>query len=320
MDERLVEAAQALLTGYDTALSRHLDNARVLWARVFERNRRDVEEKSEQLKALGNMAALIAGFSLAAFMQFDWTGFVDTTGALLPLFGLTMALTVGFNMIAVIICTLMLVSIIKTGQRYTSDEEEAEFMARARDFALTYRPGMRPPAPHRSFAAHWNTRCETSWRRAFTLFGLSIPACFANLAVAAWIKFDSSVPAAAIVTAIMLLSAAAVAWHHRKWTAHILTKDRLAQGAERIPLVSSGLPFDWHLKPATLPRGAANGNDPSQWGGSVGDGVSQSASEPRGAWPLRSSAPTSQSQSHVALAHPTSQVDIDMQARLAPSR
>jgi hypothetical protein len=47
----------------------HLDNARVLWARVFERNRRDVEEKSEQLKALGNMAALIAGFSLAAFMQ-----------------------------------------------------------------------------------------------------------------------------------------------------------------------------------------------------------------------------------------------------------
>jgi hypothetical protein len=136
-----------------------------------ERNRRDVEEKSEQLKALANMAALIAGFSLVAFLQvgggvcfvwwagacvcvcegacgrvglwvggrlgrvgcvclphlgspiaaaesdqpsaarpqFDWTGFVDRTGALLPLFGATMALTVGFDMIAVIICTLMLV-------------------------------------------------------------------------------------------------------------------------------------------------------------------------------------------------------------------
>lgn len=31
-------------------------------------------------------------------------------------------------------------------------------------------PGMRPPAPLRSFATHWNTRCETSWRRAFALF------------------------------------------------------------------------------------------------------------------------------------------------------
>jgi hypothetical protein len=57
--------------------------------------------------------------------------------------------------------------------------------------------------------------------------GLSIPACFANLAVAAWIKFDDSLPAAAIVTAVMLASAAAVCWYHRKWTAHILTRDRL---------------------------------------------------------------------------------------------
>jgi hypothetical protein len=42
--------------------------------------------------------------------QFNWdANFVDTTGVLLPLFGATMALTVGFDMIAVIICTLMLV-------------------------------------------------------------------------------------------------------------------------------------------------------------------------------------------------------------------
>lgn len=47
--------------------------------------------------------------------QFDWTGFVDRTGALLPLFGATMALTVGLNMIAVIICTLMLVRCVLVG-------------------------------------------------------------------------------------------------------------------------------------------------------------------------------------------------------------
>jgi len=77
--------------------------------------------------------------------------------------------------------------------------------------------------------------------------GLSIPSLFANLATAAWIKFDNSLPAAAIVTAIMLASCAGVAWHHRKWTSHILTKEQLAVvgAAERIPLISRGLPFDW---------------------------------------------------------------------------
>lgn len=119
---------------------RDLDNARALWARATERNRRDVEEKSEQLRALANVAALVAGFSLTGFLQFDWgEGFVDATGALLPLFGATMALTVGLNMVAVIACTLLLMSAVKTAQRFTSDEEEAEFMARARAFAAAYR-------------------------------------------------------------------------------------------------------------------------------------------------------------------------------------
>jgi calcium release-activated calcium channel protein 1 len=76
-------------------LQRHLDNARVLWARAVEKNRRDVEEKSEQLKAVSALAALIAGFSLSAFLQFDFGTFVDSSGVMFPLFGGTMALTVG---------------------------------------------------------------------------------------------------------------------------------------------------------------------------------------------------------------------------------
>jgi len=71
---------------------RHLDNARALWARVVERNRRGVEEKSEQLKALANMAALIAGFSLAAFMQVGRGG-----GALLCLLWLSVSRLPGWS-------------------------------------------------------------------------------------------------------------------------------------------------------------------------------------------------------------------------------
>eukprot|EP00879_Flechtneria_rotunda_P027069 GHRR01028932.1.p1 GENE.GHRR01028932.1~~GHRR01028932.1.p1 ORF type:complete len:222 (+),score=48.11 GHRR01028932.1:469-1134(+) len=74
---------------------RNLDNARILWARVVEKNRRDVEEKTEMLRAISTLAALISGFALTAFLQFDWSpDYVDTAGAALPLFSATMALTV----------------------------------------------------------------------------------------------------------------------------------------------------------------------------------------------------------------------------------
>jgi hypothetical protein len=46
---------------------------------------------------------------------------------------------VGLETLCVIICSLMLVSVFKTGKRYVSDEEEAEFMARCRDFIRDYR-------------------------------------------------------------------------------------------------------------------------------------------------------------------------------------
>lgn len=48
---------------------RALDNARVLWARFVEKNRRDVEERAEQLKGISNLAALVAGFVMISYLQ-----------------------------------------------------------------------------------------------------------------------------------------------------------------------------------------------------------------------------------------------------------
>jgi hypothetical protein len=61
-----------------------------------------------------------------------------------------------------------------------------------------------------------DTKKNTSWRRAFALFGAGIPSMFANLAVASWIKFDGSAVAAALVTGIMAASMLAAALFHRK--------------------------------------------------------------------------------------------------------
>lgn len=51
---------------------RHVENARYLWTRFVEKNRRDVEEKSEQLKAISNLAALFAGFAVVTLTQFSF--------------------------------------------------------------------------------------------------------------------------------------------------------------------------------------------------------------------------------------------------------
>lgn len=59
----------------------------------MEKNRRDVEERAEQLKSIGNMAALVAGFAVVAFLEFS----ADTDRrALKIMFGLTTALVVRF--------------------------------------------------------------------------------------------------------------------------------------------------------------------------------------------------------------------------------
>lgn len=101
---------QQFLWRQEDVEQRHLENARVLWARILERNRRDVEEKSEQLKAISTLAALISGFALTAFLQFDFGSYQDSTGFALPIFGISMALTVRLRLGLIVCCTLQVCS------------------------------------------------------------------------------------------------------------------------------------------------------------------------------------------------------------------
>jgi hypothetical protein len=96
--------------------------------------RRDVEERAEQLKAISNLSALIAGFALVSFLQFEFAADAASESVQLA-FGVSVALTVLLEANAMVICTLIHASILKTGRSYVSSQEEADFMARARQFA-----------------------------------------------------------------------------------------------------------------------------------------------------------------------------------------
>lgn len=304
MASELIDTAQAILTATDTALSkayrdeerawrkddlawrsderafmqeqlvwrqqdleqRQLENARALWARAVEKNRRDVEERAEQLKAISNLAALIAGFALVSFLQFDF-GPTDASEGVQLAFGVTIAITVALEANSMVLCSLIHASILKIGRSYVSSQEEAEFMARARQWAASYRLGDRPPAPRRNFQAHWQYACEGQWRTAFLCFSGGIPVFFANMALAAWIKFDYSSKTAAVMTAIMGVAFAYFLVAQNRWSWHLVGGGGRGELEEALPqAAAAGLPWDWHRRPHGGPTITVN-RHPSLQGG-----------------------------------------------------
>ncbi|KXZ52557.1 hypothetical protein GPECTOR_9g601 [Gonium pectorale] len=181
-----------------------LANCRALWSRHVDKNRRDVDEAVEMLKCLAQLGALMAGFAVSAFYDFQYTASADDP--VMPFFGIATALTVGFELNSCVLCTLMLSSVVKIGKRYASEEEEAEYLWRVRDWAAAHVPGSVPPAPRRAFARHWEARCEGRWRLALSLFLSGIPTFFAVMGLAGYLKFQSS-PATVVITAVLMAAA-----------------------------------------------------------------------------------------------------------------
>ena len=73
-----------------------LDNARAIWDRCVETNRRDIEERAEQLKSISNLAALVAGFAMISFLQFQFQ-VTDASQAITMGFGISTALVVSMR-------------------------------------------------------------------------------------------------------------------------------------------------------------------------------------------------------------------------------
>lgn len=182
---------------YSDVEQRHLENARYLWLRFAEKNRREIEEKSEQLRSVANLAALIAGFAVVSLVELD----VDEnlrSEALVAIYGSVTSVTVALMLNSMVTCNLILAAILKNGKTYVSEAEEEEFIFRCRKYAYYYSAGNRPPYPRRTFQRIWERRFEDSWRRAFQMFSVGVPCFLAMLGVVAWVKFSSVVTATLI--------------------------------------------------------------------------------------------------------------------------
>ncbi|KAL7519536.1 hypothetical protein ACHAWX_004614 [Stephanocyclus meneghinianus] len=153
--------------------------------------RRAVDEKAQQLQVLANQSALIAGFSMVAFVEINIPQY--TSGILLTLFGAAAASVIALMLISTLNATYILVAIL----RYDCVTREAPF------------------------DEFWKKRCEPDWKMALRTFSYGIPLFMMVVSLVAWIVLwdhGCLYYAASIVTAISV--ALAVFWFantQRKW-------------------------------------------------------------------------------------------------------
>lgn len=228
---------------------RHVDNARYLWTRFVEKNRRDVEEKSEQLKAISNLAALFAGFAVVTLTQFQF----DQTGISIlwiASYGVLTAIVAGLMTISMVSCTLILGSILKNGKTYVNEKAEEKFIFECHDFMESYTEGDCPPVPRRTFQKFWENRCEDDWRRAFQFFAWGVLCFLFSLIPIGWIKFSYSPLTAGLFAGVIAISIFVWGYSQYYWGSYLTSdtiKEQLETHESRPAVKPVGLPFDWHI-------------------------------------------------------------------------
>jgi hypothetical protein len=156
---------------------------------MIDNTRRKVDEKSQQLKSIAHLSALIAGFSMVSMVEVSIPE--DTSQAVLVMFGGACATCVALMLVAMLNCTLILVGILR------------------------FDPLNEPPE---AFDEFWRKRCEDDWHLSFKAFTFGVPCFIVNLMLLGWIVFNKSRAAATLVTVIAMMTSFFWIFHiQQKW-------------------------------------------------------------------------------------------------------
>lgn len=126
-----------------------------------QREWRLVDEKTQQLKAISSLSALVAGFAMVVLVEL--TVPEDTNPILLIIFSIATGLVVCLMTICMISTSMMLV------------------------YILNYRQITDQP-----FKRVWQNVCEPDWERAFLCFKAGVPCFLTSLCCLSWMKFSTN--------------------------------------------------------------------------------------------------------------------------------
>lgn len=181
---------------------RKVGNSRYLWNRFSEQNRRDVEEKSEQLRSISWLSALVTSFTMTSPIEFSFVS-QSISIAKLTSYAIFAAIVPTLMITSTIICVYLLGRILKMGKMFVAEHVEDVFMKQCCLFAESNGTLQTPSKPRRTFERFWDIRCKNDWEKAFSLFFWGIGSFLALLCTMGFIKFSFANGVAIIFSAII---------------------------------------------------------------------------------------------------------------------
>lgn len=122
----LASAAELRISMDAHAAEMQFHNLEILW-RIKDENRRSLDEKAEQLKAVSEISALIAGFAMVTFVEVDIPD--NLSESLLCISGMVTAVVIALMLYVMFSSILVLLEIYKENNRIQQeiDEELAQY-------------------------------------------------------------------------------------------------------------------------------------------------------------------------------------------------
>lgn len=198
--------------------------------RAGEDRRRRIDEKNEQLKSIITVAALIAGFEVVVLVDLQWEAPVPEW--LLALYTATSALTVCLMTYSYVVCSLVMVAIIKRFEG--SVDAFFTLQGSALNSALALE--------RTRFEVFWENTCEEDWHRAFRCFSIGMPIFLLNLIVVSWVKFYDLTAPGSVVAVLCGLTIFLLLSTHLKWGTFLLRRKSIVASKPVAPTTSASSP------------------------------------------------------------------------------
>jgi calcium release-activated calcium channel protein 1 len=168
---------------------RKADLARERRVVKLEAEKRAVDARHKQLTALSQLAALLAAFSMVTIVEVNIPD--DLNRGVLLAYGLVVCFEFIFMLLAMLICTLLLLAVT----RFVTHTLEGEVRALSAIELDLVSP----------FSVWWLQKCEHEWLLAYRLFRWGASLFLTDIALLAWVQFRDWAVAAGCMSAVCVL-------------------------------------------------------------------------------------------------------------------
>ena len=197
--------------------------------------RREMDEKNEQLRNLSSVSAIIASFTVSTYGAMDTLTNNELT---ITLTAGACAVTVCLMTFTFLTCTLILVGTLKKFQVKSYDEilsvsHNIDINGKSKTQLLCSEEELKQlqeelHSRKTSFLLFWESTCEADWKRAYLAFTFGVFFFLSSMIMLVWYKFFPVTSPGIIVSVICGLGIIFLFWtSHMKWGSYLFQSKKV---------------------------------------------------------------------------------------------